>query len=67
MVFQRQDERYSARAWGQAKDPYTAAVQFLEHYHGMEVRQTFCGHCALLQRHLVFSPLYNTFSTQRST
>ena len=44
MVFQRQDERYGARAWGQTKDPYTTAAQFLDHHHGMQVRQTFGGH-----------------------
>ena len=44
IVFKCQDKRYGTRAWGQAKHPYTTTAQFLDHHHGMQVRETSCRH-----------------------
>src|SRR6266851_5333617 len=38
LLFQRQNERYSARAWRQTKDPYATAAEFLDYHRSMQVR-----------------------------
>ena len=59
IVFQRQNERYSACAWGETKHLYTTTAQFLDHYRGMKVRETSGGHHGWYTHRLPFLHTYS--------